>query len=351
MTISKNNFEAYLLDYIEGNLDALLTAELMAFLAENPEFEQYLPDNDNYSLSAVGYNFESKKLLKKDLADVPQINAGNFDEFCIAAGEGLLDNADLARLNEYMAEDPVLQRTFETYQKLRLRPDLSISCTEKHLLKKQDKKSFALRTLYYGLSIAASIAIIVLLISKNQGPYPTSSPQNLALNNTSEATVLQKDYLLTEDKIEAGLPSAVNGEKNNHHTSKKAFKTQSIPGTETQYTENNSGRETIPLEKLNPLAYSSIASGKPKDLNLKSAVSEKTQNSTDAFSEISGNETRFTALLSKVNFWKTAESAISGFNQLTEAKLSISKTVDESGKLMSLQVQTESYTIAGNNLK
>jgi hypothetical protein len=248
MTISKNNFEAYLLDYIEGNLDALLTAELMIFLAENPEFEQYLPDNDNYSLSAVGYNFESKKLLKKDFEDVLQINAGNFDEFCIAAAEGLLDNANLARLNKYMAEDTILHKTFETYQKLRLRPDLSISCTEKQLLKKQDKKTFVLRTLYYGLSIAASVAIIVLLISKNQEHLPASSPQSMAVNNSSKATVPQNENILPEVTIATAQPSAVNENNAPKLRVKKSInaKINSTP-LETSYTENPSRQEAHAL--------------------------------------------------------------------------------------------------------
>jgi len=54
-----------------------------------------------------------------------------------------------------------------------------------------------------------------------------------------------------------------------------------------------------------------------------------------------------TEIFSKINLWKTAENAISGFNYLTEAQLSINKTTDEQGKLTGLSLNTESYTIAG----
>ena len=70
MTINRNNFEAYLLDYLEGNLNPLLTADLMAFLAENPEFEKYIPDYDSsLSLSAM-QPYPQKNQLKKELSDL-----------------------------------------------------------------------------------------------------------------------------------------------------------------------------------------------------------------------------------------------------------------------------------------
>jgi len=37
--INKNNFEAFLLDYVEGNLSAELRAELLLFIAQHPELD------------------------------------------------------------------------------------------------------------------------------------------------------------------------------------------------------------------------------------------------------------------------------------------------------------------------
>jgi hypothetical protein len=100
MTIHKGNIEAYLLDYLEGNLDALLTAELMAFLSENPEYESWIPEYDGHICLETGVEFDNKRMLRKNFRDVPLINEQNFDEFCIASEEGLLEEKDRARLNE-----------------------------------------------------------------------------------------------------------------------------------------------------------------------------------------------------------------------------------------------------------
>jgi hypothetical protein len=45
-----------------------------------------------------------------------------------------------------------------------------------------------------------------------------------------------------------------------------------------------------------------------------------------------------------VDIWKTAKTAIEGFNQLTESQLSISKVYDENGHA-SMLLSTESYSI------
>lgn len=55
--------------------------------------------------------------------------------------------------------------------------------------------------------------------------------------------------------------------------------------------------------------------------------------------------------LKKLNFWKAAESAIVGFNYLTESDISISKTTDQNGKLTSLALTTEQYTFSGTKVK
>ncbi|HEX2394613.1 MAG TPA: hypothetical protein VHI78_04665, partial [Bacteroidales bacterium] len=60
MTINRNNFEEYLLDYLEGNLDPLLTAELMAFIAENPRYEKFVPEGGLQSLISGDDRFPAK---------------------------------------------------------------------------------------------------------------------------------------------------------------------------------------------------------------------------------------------------------------------------------------------------
>jgi hypothetical protein len=51
-----------------------------------------------------------------------------------------------------------------------------------------------------------------------------------------------------------------------------------------------------------------------------------------------------------MNLWKAAEKAVSGFNYLTESRLSLVRTTDENGKFSSLTLRSEDY-LSDDNVK
>jgi len=57
------------------------------------------------------------------------------------------------------------------------------------------------------------------------------------------------------------------------------------------------------------------------------------------------------SLVKKLNLWKAAETAVTGFNYLTETRLSLVKTTDENGKFSSLSLESEEYVTSGNKIK
>jgi len=68
-TINKNNIEAWLLDYSEGQLNEQELALLEAFLAENPEYREWLSDFEPVYLPVEeGIVFKKKKTLLKPAA-------------------------------------------------------------------------------------------------------------------------------------------------------------------------------------------------------------------------------------------------------------------------------------------
>jgi hypothetical protein len=52
-----------------------------------------------------------------------------------------------------------------------------------------------------------------------------------------------------------------------------------------------------------------------------------------------------------MNLWKAAEKAVTGFNYLTESRLSIVRTTDDNGKFSTLILQSEDYTPSDNKVK
>lgn len=348
MTIHKGNIEAYLLDYLEGNLDALLTAELMAFLSENPEYEKWIPEYDGHVCDEGDPVFDNKLLLKKDFKDVPHIGEHNFEEFCIASGEGLLETKDKARLDEYLALHPEKQRIFEAYGKIILQPDYLVAYPDKKTLKKREPVVIPLRFLYYATGIAASLVLVFLLVSRK----PADQVISASMPAKSTIDTNQKDNPVKEIKSPAVTASEP---------------ATSLPARDRTPDEAESPEEEIPstgaktgnqvmLAAIEPITTAQISPETKLPGIRKSVNNPEITDETTATAEIAPEPEKTPArllgsLVKKLNLWKAAETAVTGFNYLTESRVSLVRTTDENGKFSSLSLESEDNFISGNKVK
>lgn len=181
MKITKANYEAYLLDLLEGRLSAVECGELMAFLEAHPELEAdfdfldaTLPDEE--ALTAVNHerlkaddaapevlDWLLARALEGDTEEQPEFSRGanarhweamkrtklesrnvqapelsvpkeieSPEQLAAAIAEGDLDNALSAKL----LQDDNFAREVETYLKLRMQPD-AVTYPHKEGLKKE----------------------------------------------------------------------------------------------------------------------------------------------------------------------------------------------------------------------
>lgn len=63
--INKKNYEQYILDYLEGNLNPGMTQAMEEFLERNPEVYKEIQDLMDYSLVEEVHSYEAKEGLKK----------------------------------------------------------------------------------------------------------------------------------------------------------------------------------------------------------------------------------------------------------------------------------------------
>jgi len=345
MVINRNNIEAYMLDYLEGNLDPLLTADLMAFLAEHPEFEKCLPDFDPHALQVDNKIFLYKESLRKDFADIPDINVANFEEFCIAYCEGLLEEPQIKILLYYIYNDPSRQKTLNSYRLTRLVPDHSIVFTCKSTLKKPVAGVSKMRYLVYGLSVAASVAALVLLMMP--GPNDT---QNTPMAQNKILPIVNQDQKIAP--VQTGVKNAeIVLQQLAHAPDKKTIENKVF----AEIRENTGIIQEKPeMQSLTPIAMNII---RPEDNSFPLNVPQMSLTKEKDAEIIVKNkmpsdgpavESMFGSLIAKVDLWKTVSTAIIGFNHLTESQLSISRTLDENGNLTSLVLNTERYSITGN---
>lgn len=344
MTIGKNNIEAHLLDYLEGNLDPLLIAELMAFLAENPEYEKWLPEYDGYLCLTGNPAYGDKSSLKKDYSHVPAISEENFDEFCIALSEDLLKESDIKRLNDFLSTHPGKRADFNLFRQLKLKPDPALVYPHKTGLKKRTAGAIRMRYIYYAVAVAASVSLFIMLNYREPPSdiYSEAGPSALIEEKIGSSP-------LAVPEITAGIqPGQAN---KSHRTVKPGIQ----PGADPQILPVESGR-AVQLAAIEPIRPVKLQQGHPMPAMHKNTLPVQNVMRESPVSETLPDED-MTALKSlghavkKLNFWKVTESALTGFNYLTESQLMISKTTDQNGRITGLALDTEQYTITGNKLK
>jgi hypothetical protein len=349
MTISKNNIEAYLLDYLEGNLNPLLTAELMAFLAENPEYENWLPEYDFHTGSADGPPFEEKIMLKKDFRDIPVIDGDNFEEFCIASAEGLLQERDIARLDDYLSQHPEKIKIHSVYARLKLQSDCTVTYPDKSRLKKRTRHNLRLRPFYYVMGAAASLALLLMLVSRKP------------------AVTIYTDALPALPRVESGEGSSapVRSKAENNPVLKEKKRDGYHPAytvLESKETApaavSTDDNDLTPLAVLEPIRSTLRPSDQPMPgitMYARPLIDNSIHSELDTGQPAGKREPSLLfaigSRIKKLNFWNAAGTAISGFNYMTESQVSLTKTTDESGKMTGLALDTQEFIISGSKIK
>ncbi len=140
MEINKNNYQAFILDYYEGNLSEKQAAKLMSFLEKHPELKK---EFDEFEIIKLEDNnetptFEGKGFLKKPEPEIElPITNENFELFCIAEIENLLNKEQVAELDRFVSENPSFDKIRKKYLQAHATPDKSITFENKEYLKKQ----------------------------------------------------------------------------------------------------------------------------------------------------------------------------------------------------------------------
>ncbi len=158
MEININNYEVYVIDFIDGMLNEIDTANLLIFLDQNPvlkeEFEILI--NSSKLIPFEHNSFDSSSLLKPT-----NINLNNYNEKLIALIENDLVQADkdflLIEINRYSE----LKKEYELFLKTKLIPDSKILFKNKEFL---IKTPFSILPLYTKISAIAALFIAVIIV-------------------------------------------------------------------------------------------------------------------------------------------------------------------------------------------
>lgn len=164
MKITRDNYEIYFIDYLDGTLSPELIAELKGFLLVNRDLEEQLQAVENSQLTVSSEQFPDKESLKKDIThECP-------DYYAIATAENALSENDRKALGKRI-DTPVFQTLVQSYRMLKLEPDLNIHFVHKaRLYRKNTHRIFLYRTagIAAGLLLLAGIGMSLLQTRQSQ---------------------------------------------------------------------------------------------------------------------------------------------------------------------------------------
>jgi hypothetical protein len=194
MEINRSNYEIWVIDYLDGNLDADHLIMFKNFLNKNPDIEQEMNYFEPIIAIPEEKKYHFKTSLKKKSAD---LSDDQFCYLCIAYFENDLSEEQSEELHVIVANNPLREKTFNLISKLRLSPG-EIEYIDKSRLKKQiTNGNPVLRIILAGLSVAASVAIFFLAFNNLSEEKEITT----ALNSTTETL----DPLIQINPIEEPL--------------------------------------------------------------------------------------------------------------------------------------------------
>lgn len=161
MKISRNNYEAYFIDYLDGKLSDSQIHELETLLLNNEDLREELEGLEKILLKPDTHSFGLKENLKRpDLEN--SIDEENFEFYCIAEMEGDLTSKKSKELKDYLIQNPDKLESQKLILNTRLKIPGNIIFENKEALK---RSIFTIRkaAVYRSLSIAAGIAILLAL--------------------------------------------------------------------------------------------------------------------------------------------------------------------------------------------
>lgn len=198
--IDKHNYEAFLLDFMEGNLSAEQAKALEDFLKRHPEIDADIFSLDDVKLQADSSRFNAKMRLKRD-ENIPELSKE--DALLIGLIENSLSSDEKAAAEHLIQSDVNAAKSFAHYQKTKLKANEALHFPDKTKLKKK-APIFLLTFRQVGAVAAVFVGILVsvfVYLNRFDNQY---TPENYVAQENhisfdQEATT-QAETLITEPK-------------------------------------------------------------------------------------------------------------------------------------------------------
>ncbi len=167
--INRNNYEVYLIDYMDGKLDAVQVSELLLFLEQNRDIKEEFEGLDTINIAAEETVSFNRELLKKPtFAEVKE----SYYPLLVNTIETTINLEEKQQLEKAKQVYPELVKEEQLFRSTVVTPDLSVTYPSK----KELKKAVPVRV---DFSMVIRIAAAILLLAGGWW-YFRSAPAQMA---------------------------------------------------------------------------------------------------------------------------------------------------------------------------
>jgi len=377
--VNELNFEEFLVNETEGLLNPEQLASIEEFISINPQFEK---DRRLFALAHLSTDdeivFEAKDSLKQKAISVGPINADSYETFMARELEGDLNQEEKVQFAEFMEYNPQLEKDRKLYTHTILNTETGIVFEKKSSLKQSVTP--IRRIVYYSLSAAASLALIVsfyFLLDRNDIPHSIAEQGNVKTKINSivkESSKIIADKQVTTDIKHPVIAVTIPGQVNNKVTNTTAAKNN---GSVNQGKESLATNVRLSVESLQPKSAAEITTRSYVDpqftfirtsqmymnlnrefyYNMKLAeqmeYAQLNQKDKDPaktiLNAITGKARGFLASNSStppkeekknLSLWTFAELGVQTFNTITSGEMELNLNKDEDGKVVSYNLES-----------
>lgn len=235
--ITRDNYESYFVDYLEGNLPESEIDQFLDFLNQNPDLKEELHEFEEVVLPEANVVFQDKQRLRRSSADERQL----LENKAIAYLEGDMDIHESRAFEAYLEQHPELQKEYQQFEKTRLIPDLSIRYGAKNKLYHKPARTVVMTW------VARAAAVVVLLWGINsliQTPNKTEIAQNKveltqdhgkeSQAENQEKTEKKPAFLIQEKVKPANVTKHVKVKQEAKSVKEETEKQQTLPQGKTE---------------------------------------------------------------------------------------------------------------------
>jgi hypothetical protein len=247
MMITRDNYEPFFLDYLEGNLEENMIDQFLDFLEKNPDLKEELHLFENIHIPEEQVVYSGKEQLYKSVQD----EKSAFEIKSVAYMEGDLKDEERKSFEAYLANHPELQKEYNLFAKTRLVADTGIKYPAKQKLYRKSGTTIVMNW----VARAAAVIVILwgigsLLKTEDQTKPPTSIQQIAAVKPALVNPVKKSEpaIKIQEPKIEEKLANNVKPKPSTIRKQTEVRQEES-PNTNAVYPE----RDAANLEEIVPL--------------------------------------------------------------------------------------------------